>query len=43
MGHLVRPSELHREARIESAEKELKKLEKQARPENAAKVERLRS
>ena len=41
MGHLVRPSELHREARIESAEKELKKLEKQAKPENAAQVERL--
>ena len=41
MGHLVRPSELHREARIELAEKELKKLEKQAKPENAAQVERL--
>jgi heterodisulfide reductase subunit A len=41
MGHLVRPSELHREARIESAGKELKKLEKQARPENAAQIERL--
>ncbi len=42
-GHLVRPSDLHREAQIESAEKELKKLEKQARPEDAEKIEKLRA
>jgi heterodisulfide reductase subunit A len=41
-GHVVRPSELHREAQIESAEKEMKKLEKQAKPEDAEKIENLR-
>ena len=40
-GHVVRPSELLRDAQIESAEKELKKLEKQARPEDAEKIENL--
>ncbi len=42
-GHLVRPSELLREAQIESMEKDLKKLEKQAKPENAEQAEKLRA
>ncbi len=42
-GHLVRPSELHRDARIELTEKELKKLEKQAKPEDAERIEELRA
>ncbi len=43
MGHLVRPSELAREEKIDAAEKELKKLEKQAKPENADRMEALRA
>ena len=41
MGHVVRPSDLHREAQIESAEKELRKLEKQAKPEDAQEINNL--
>ncbi len=43
MGHLVRPSDLQREAKIASAEKELKSLEKTARPEYGEKIENLRA
>jgi len=42
-GHLVLPSELVRQEKIDAAEKELKKLERQAKPENAAAVEKLQS
>jgi heterodisulfide reductase subunit A len=42
-GHVVRPSELHRETMIETAEKELRKLEKQAKPEDAEKIAKLQA
>jgi heterodisulfide reductase subunit A-like polyferredoxin len=42
LGHLIRPSELEREAKIEAAEKELKKLEMQAWPESPEKLRNLR-
>jgi heterodisulfide reductase subunit A len=42
LGHLVRPSDLQREAQIESTEKELKKLEKGAKPEDSQQIEKLR-
>ncbi len=42
-GHLVKPSELAREEKIDTAEKELKKLEKQAKLENSSRIEALRA
>lgn len=42
-GHVVRPSELQREARIESAEKELERLREQSGAENVGKIEKLRA
>ena len=43
MGHLVRPSDLQREAKIATAEKELRNLEKQAGPRYVEKIESLRA